>query len=431
MKTSFLLLLMGAILSGETQAYAANDPDGAASVLAAGTHSVPHTIDLSQWHLVWQDEFDYENEGLDRNWESQNGPSGHILCSRWRENAVVADGLLYLINKKEQRGGQEWTSGNLWTRRTFPYGYFECRYRYAAAHGTNNSFWLMTRGAAPARGKRFEIDINEGHYPNEVNTNIHNWSDVSVGTDGTKTHPSFSQRFSYGVRPDYSVPLAAPVTTRRIRLISNNDAHFHIREFRIYSVTGGDYPPPLSEAADRDTRRLRNYAKDPSARITCSGVYNAGTKPQNAADGKLGTSWITQREGQKWIEFEWPAAKTIGCIQFVNGWPREGVWEGLISDYTLQYHNGAAWVEIFAFDVANEVNFAEEYHTYGLQWNEREMVFYLDGTAIRQEKNEFCFSETPIWLSLAVIPWSGPVTDAIDGTTMTVDWVRYYQPKAQ
>jgi len=53
------------------------------------------------------------------------------------------------------------------------------------------------RDPEPATGKRFEIDINEGHYPDKVNTNIHNWSDVTAGTDGKNTHPSFHKTFRY------------------------------------------------------------------------------------------------------------------------------------------------------------------------------------------------------------------------------------------
>ena len=69
-------------------------------------------------------------------------------------------------------------------------------------------------------------DINEGHYPNEVNTNIHNWSDITIGANGKNGHASSSRSFSYGVRSDYSIPLEAPITTRRIGLISTNGAHF-------------------------------------------------------------------------------------------------------------------------------------------------------------------------------------------------------------
>ena len=131
---------------------------------------------MSGYHLTWQDEFNGTDPELDARWEAQNGPSGHILCSRWRENATVTNGLCRLLNRKETRAGQDWTSASLWTRQAFTYGYFECRYRYGAATGLNNSFWLMTRGGTTNTPGRFEIDINEGHYPNMANMNIHNWS---------------------------------------------------------------------------------------------------------------------------------------------------------------------------------------------------------------------------------------------------------------
>lgn len=127
------------------------------------------------WKLVFQDEFNGKTADLDKNWEFQNGPSGHILCSRWRENAVEENGLCRLLNKKESRGGQQWTSASLWSKRKFKYGYFECRYKYGAATGLNNSFWLLTSLKNDEPG-RFEIDINEGHYSDQVNMNIHSWS---------------------------------------------------------------------------------------------------------------------------------------------------------------------------------------------------------------------------------------------------------------
>ncbi len=125
------------------------------------------------WQLVFSEDFNGTNEDLDAAWVSQNRPAGHILCSRWRENVTVENGLCRLLNKKETRAGQDWTSGNIWSRREFKYGYFECRYRYGATTGLNNSFWLMARRNKEVPGC-FEIDINEGHYPNEINMNIHN-----------------------------------------------------------------------------------------------------------------------------------------------------------------------------------------------------------------------------------------------------------------
>ena len=235
------------------------------------------------WKLVWQEEFDGGDPELDARWDAQNGPSYHIDCSRWRENVTVRDGTLRLTNRKESRAGQEWTSGSIWTKERFTYGYFEARYRYAAAPGTNNSFWLMTNTPGePEKGNRFEIDINEGRYPNWVNTNIHNHSASAVTTkpDGKKTHP------------------------------------------------------------------------------------------------------------------QWPKNHPIKK----DGQP---------------------------------VDLTAEFHTYSALWTPDEIIFYFDGKEIRRERNEFSHSPTPVWLSLAIAKWAGPLTDAIDGTQMEVDYVRVWQQAGQ
>jgi len=240
------------------------------AVLVAPSQAEPP----ADYKLVWSDEFTGSDAELEKQWTFQNGPSTHILCSRWRENVALKDGVCRLVNHKEKRGGQDWTSGSMWTKREFLYGYFECRYRYAGAKGTNNSFWLMPTAAVPAGKKRFEIDINEGHYPSEIATNIHNHSDVTV-TNGKKTHPTASRKFVF--------------------------------------------------------------------------------------DEKRGN-----------------------------------------------------------------LDFAKDFHVFGLLWTETELVFSLDGKELRREKNEFCNSPASVWLSEAILTWAGPVTDAIDGTAMEVDYVRVY-----
>ncbi len=240
-----------------------------------------------RWELAWSDEFDYPDVRLTNAWVSQNGPSGHILCSRWRENAVVSNGTLRLLSRKERRGGQAWTAGSIWTRQAFQYGYFECRYRYGAAEGLNNSFWLMPTTKAPPGRKHFEIDVNEGHYPNKVSSNIHNHSDRTV-VNGKTTHPTSSRSFTFGARPD--------------------------------------------------------------------------VRPESAV--KTGAD-----------------------------------------------------------------NFARDFHVHGLAWTAEELVFYLDGKELRREQNAFCHGPAPVWLSLAVIPWAGRITDAIDGAAMEVDYVRIYRRK--
>ncbi len=382
------------------------------------------------WKLSWADEFDYPDVQLDASWYSVNGPQTWILCSRWRENAVVSDGTLKLVNKKESRGGQEWTSGSIWTKNKFQYGYFECRYKYAAATGTNNSFWIMTTGTTPAIGKKFEIDINEGHYPAEMATNVHNWTDVTTDpVTGKSTHPTSSKSFSFSTaKPDINIQLETPVTAKRFRFSSTFGSHFHIQEFRIYNVNAAGYPSVLSPTADTDVNGLVNFVRDPSTKITSSGVYGAGYEVQNVADGGLVKHWVSQVAGEKWLEFEFISNQTIGCIQFVNGWQSDGIWNALITNYKVQYLNGTTWVDIATFDASQSgMNLGKEFHIYGLQWSEDSLIYYFDGKAMRRIKNNFCFSPAPVYLSEAIIPWAGEITDAINGTQMEVDYVRIYE----
>jgi beta-glucanase (GH16 family) len=384
-----------------------------------------------KWEFVWGDEFDGPDSELEVAWKSQNSGSSHILSSRWRENSVVTNGLLRLVNRKEKRDGQEWTSGNIWTRQMYQYGYFECRYRYAAAEGVNNSFWLMPTGTNKiTKGKLFEIDINEGHYPNKVANNIHNHSDTVV-VEGRKTHPSSSRQFTFGTRSDVTIQLELPVTARKLRFSSTHSAHFNLGEFRVYNVNPAGYPDALSPTADKDKPGLVNFAREAGTKITTSGFLSpTNDTRKNLTDGKIETRWTSQREGDKWVEFEFAGPRTIGCVQFLNGLKESGSWKGMVDNYRVAYHDGTMWVAMASFDIMEaEFNFARDFQVHGLDWNEKEMIFYLNGKEIRRVKNEFCFSPANVWLSEAIIPWAGHITDAIDGTAMEVDYVRIYRRK--
>lgn len=185
----------------------------------------------------------------------------------------MGGGTVRLVNHKESRGGQEWTSADMGTYRDFKYGYFECRYKYAAASGTNNSFWIWTRDPRrkPEKGKPFEIDINEGHYPCEYTNNVHEWL-------GTMT------------------------------------------QFKLLTSDG--------------------------FRDKCPGH-----------------------------------------------------------------------------------DFSKEYHLFGVDWEEDEIIFYLDRKEIRRVKNEICHSAAPIRLSMAITRWAGEISDEVDGSYMEVDYVRVYARK--
>ena len=379
---------------------------------------------LSNYTLTWEDDFDYPDSQLDENWTSQNGPSGHIDCSRWRENAVVNDGILELKAIKENRGGQEWTCGNIWTKEAFKYGYFEARYKYAGATGTNNSFWLFST-TVPISGPvvTCELDINEGHFPNEINTNVHLWQNGNTIND--------QYDYAEGLSPGYAHTFEEEITTTKIRFSSTSAAHFHIREFRIYEPNENCYPENiLSPGADGSVEGLTNLSRASDVSITASGIFEDRDNIDitDAADGNASTSWVSQFSGEKWLEFEWTTAKNIGHIQFINGWQDGGgEWKALPTNYKIEAWVNNSWEEVVAYDVETLHNYANEYHIYGMEWTEQEIKYYFDNQLVNIVPNQQCNEELSVWLSLAIFDTAGEVTDAIDGTSMKIDWVRYYE----
>ncbi|MDO6718792.1 family 16 glycosylhydrolase [Psychrosphaera sp. 1_MG-2023] len=400
------------------------------------TTPTPEMIDLTQWQLAWSDEFEYPNSQLDQNWISQNGPTENawVLSSRWRDNAVVKDGVLHLMSKKENRGGQEWTTGNIWSKRAFHYGYYEARYKYAGAYGTNNSFWFWPKQGVAEGEKACEIDINEGHYPNVMNTNVHNWTDTYTLPNGRETHSDNQLHHTLMGQPDHTIALRNTIKTKKIRLRSQNPASIHINEFRVFAPSSSGYPNAFDE---KQMTTVTNLALAEDVSLVTNGIYSRlVSKEEFAIDDRIDTRWVSEKHGDKFIELSWEQEKSIGAIQFINGWlqesgPSKGFYRNLITDYQIDYYDGNKWVEIANYDAANVADFSEEYHTYGLAWDKDYFKFYLDGKLYHTMRNEVCFSETTMLFSLAILKAAiaGPVSDDIDGTSMAIDWVRYHTKK--
>lgn len=393
-------------------------------------------IDFNQWQLAWSDEFNYSNVQLDENWISQNGPTENpwVLSSRWRENAVVKDGVLHLLAKKENRGGQAWTTGNVWSKRQFHYGYFEARYKIAAAYGTNNSFWFWPKKGVPEGEKACEIDVNEGHYPNIINTNIHNWTDKYTLPNGRVAHSDNQLHHTLAGQPDHTITLDKSVKTKKIRLRSQNPASIHISEFRVFAPSNNGYPDAFNE---EQQKAYYNHALAENTILKTNGIFNRlPSEEKFAIDGRADTRWVSEKHGDKFLELSWSSPVEVGAIQFINGWLQEygvdkGDYRNLISDYVIEYYNGKNWVEINSYSATKVADYSQEYQTYGLEWDQDYFKFYLNGELYYQMRNDVCFSETTMLFSLAILKAAiaGPVTDDIDGTSMAIDWVRYYTRK--
>jgi len=407
--------------------------------------------EVKNWKLVWEDDFNYPDAQLDKEWVSQNKASSHILCSRWRENAVANNGVLKLIAKKEQRGGQDWTAGNIWTKKRFQYGYFECRYKYAAAEGTNNSFWIMTdRGETlPQDKKHFEIDINEGHYPDEINTNFHNWSDFWIDKKTGKQMHAHDQRhipmIAREERPAVSFVFEKPAKASKIRLTTHCFFRFHLREIRAFGVSEDGRYPDIKIKNDKSSpsfERIVNYAEGSKVSNSALNSQYPLNGVEKAVDGDPATSWITAQdswltaqEGGKFIEIDFGQERQLGCIQFLTGWLSAGAkkYADSIDNYKLEVFTDGEWktVDTFAEDERRDIDLSAQYHLYGLEWNESELIFYFDGKEIDRRPNTVAHWPAPVWLSLALLRYGGRITDAIDGTCMDIDYVKIWQEEGK
>jgi hypothetical protein len=109
-------------------------------------------------------------------WRWEIGQPSHLeRCTHAQELGGCADGICRIgavrVPATEAAGDRDWLCESMFTREQFGYGYFEARLAMAPAPGFNSAFWL--RAPINSAGEFCEIDIVEGHYPDEVNTNIH------------------------------------------------------------------------------------------------------------------------------------------------------------------------------------------------------------------------------------------------------------------
>lgn len=79
------------------------------------------------------------------------------------------------------------------------------------------------------------------------------------------------------------------------------------------------------------------------------------------------------------------------------------------------------------------VDLDADFHLYGVEWNERELVWYFDGQPVRRLKNPVCHAPMDVRLSTIIMTHhlekDGVAIDTMDRVSMAVDWVRVYRKK--
>ncbi|MEQ2354517.1 family 16 glycosylhydrolase [Pseudoalteromonas piscicida] len=149
--------------------------------------SVDTTTPVSDWTLVWSDEFD--SDAIDTSkWTHEvncdGGGNNEKQCyTDSEQNAFIADGMLNIVATPAQAGAQlPYTSARLNTKykADFKYGRFEMRAKLPSGQGSWPAFWMLPTdevyGGWPKSG---EIDIMEAvnlkvaNEDGSVESNVH------------------------------------------------------------------------------------------------------------------------------------------------------------------------------------------------------------------------------------------------------------------
>ena len=100
-------------------------------------------MNLSEYKLVWEDDFNYEGRLDSTKWNYETGnhqwPNRELQAYTDRpENVSASNGVLTIRSLKQQDGEREYTSGKINTRgkASWQYGYFEFKVKIAKGLGS-------------------------------------------------------------------------------------------------------------------------------------------------------------------------------------------------------------------------------------------------------------------------------------------------------
>jgi beta-glucanase (GH16 family) len=244
--------------------------------------------------LVWSDEFSGANLIPSvANWSYETGgggwgngeletycaPGSEVApCNAARPNAVVKDGYLHVVARRDEVTGK-WTSARLTTKglQGFQYGRIEARIRIPAGAGVWPAFWMLgddiDKVQWPACG---ELDIMEniGKEPGKIHGSVHGMgftgtplttiTELASGDDFAAAFHSYGVIWSPG-RVQYYVddPGHPYATYTRANLPAGavwpfDDGRYFIL---LNLAIGGDWPGPPTAATASQVEMLVDYVR--------------------------------------------------------------------------------------------------------------------------------------------------------------------------
>ncbi|WP_372797346.1 glycosyl hydrolase, partial [Pontiella sp.] len=132
------------------------------------------------------------------------------------------------------------------------------------------------------------------------------------------------------------LPFDAPVTAQRFRLYTTDDTNARIRELALYPPTSDGLPVRFGMDLDLNIAKLRQYAVS---------SIDGENYPGEAIDGYVDDSsaWAsTNTVGPHQFQVHFPQSELVRGVHLYSGF--EGQSATVMEDFTVEYHDGSAWV---------------------------------------------------------------------------------------
>ncbi|WP_290869911.1 family 16 glycosylhydrolase [Aquabacterium sp.] len=360
-------------------------------------------------------------------WVKQDDPALHTLSEK-NSNQVQIDknGTLKLVISRNKANGQRWLSGSLRSVDKFLYGRFEASYKYVPGEGVNNAFWLMDNNLET--GERWcEIDVNEGHYPNEISMNIHNWS--GQHTEDSMVYYTGEPDGGRGVQRSYRNIDAGGLTVDEIVLRQRSMSPFRVADIKLFQNSSvSDVPIEVCRTTDSISGPVCFKS------VTASSSLK-DRLPEYAIDNVLTTQWTAvggQEVKSHYIKLKLNHPTQISAVSILEGWvdAYKNV-RGAYGKYSVEFYKYGGLLRTVGPSPAdrNNVNLSAGFNNYAVDWSSESIKYYFNGVLIRESKNIFCHKPMYVYLSSAVVDWAGEVSDEIKDTAMMVRGVNFAPEK--
>ncbi|HBW80067.1 MAG TPA: hypothetical protein DEF78_07185 [Sphingobacterium sp.] len=349
--------------------------------------------------------------------EHLDSPTSH-MTDRIRENAIQTNGELRLYNRLVDAENMLFTACSLRLKTPFTYGMVESEMKISTVGGINNSIWMRGDSRSGANNA-FEIDVQEGKFPNVVDTNVHDWSVYPA--------PSIQNYKGYQMTKRIKSPISSlvfdkPKKTRRLRLSFSYYKRLHVAGVMIFN---GDNTVNMFD----QNSVTSNLAFDLLQRNNFSAFSSSHFNDESTVDKIWSGTLLTNKhhlifddsDDKKNIVIEFNEFVDISSIHVLTGWGGSldiPSWQDISDNVKFEYADplNDTWTLAKNDDYKQEK--LSEYKKYRFLWDDKLLKWYVDGKLIRVERNIYAHEPAHLLLSTFVGIDSVPVTLQVADTYM-------------